>query len=49
MLDNIPHRNMAKSAIIIRSSDLEKVKDYVRDKVEDISVLKEKDNTTDGQ
>ena len=61
LLDNIPHRKIAKSVIIIRSSDLEKVRDYVRGKVEeihvrtivlteeDIKALKEKDHTTDGQ
>ena len=61
LLDDIPHRKIAKSVIIIRSSDLEMVKNYVRDKVEeihvrtivlteeDISALDEKDHATDGQ
>ena len=61
LLDDIPHRKIAKSVIIIRSSDLEKVKDYVRDRVEEIHVrtivlteedirtLKEKDHAADGQ
>ena len=44
-MDDIPHRKIAKSVIIIRSSDLEKVKDYVRDRAEEFHVrtLKEKD------
>ena len=61
LLDGIPHRKIAKGVIIIRSSDLERVKDYVRDRVEEIHVrtivlteediraLKEKDHATDGQ
>ena len=47
LLDDIPHRKIAKSVIIIRSSDLEKVKDYFGDRVEEIHVrtivLTEKD------
>ena len=45
LLDDIPYRKIAKSVIIIRSSDLEKVKDYVRDRTEEFHVrtLKEKD------
>ena len=38
LLDDIPHRKIAKSVIIIKSSDLEKVKDYVRNRVEEIHV-----------
>ena len=61
LLDDIPHRKIAKSVIIIRSSDLEMVKNYVRDKVEeihvrtivlteeDIEALKEKDHALDRQ
>ena len=61
LLDDIPHRKITKSVIIIRSSDLEKVKDYVRDRVEeihvrtivlteeDIKALDKKDHATDGQ
>ena len=60
LLDDIPHRKIVKSVIIIRSSDLGKVMDYVRDRVEDIHVrtivltegdvkaLQEEDHTENG-
>lgn len=60
LLDDIPHRKIARSVIIIRSSDLDRVKDYVKDKVEevhvrtivlteeDIRALKERKHTTNG-
>ncbi|EQD69408.1 hypothetical protein B1A_06922 [mine drainage metagenome] len=38
LLDDIPHRKIGKGVIIIRSEDLERVKEYVRDKVEDIHI-----------
>ncbi len=34
-LGSIPHRKLGKSIIIIRSTDLEKVKEYFKDKVEE--------------
>ena len=60
LLEGIPHRKIAKSVIIIRSSDLGKVMNYVRDKVEEIHVrtivltksdvkaLQEEDHTANG-
>lgn len=37
-LDDIPHRKIARSVIIIRTSDLEKVKDYMKGRVEEMHV-----------
>ena len=60
-LDDIPRRKIAKSVIIIRSSDLKKVKDNIRGRVEevhvrtmvlteeDIRTLKEKNHAADVQ
>ncbi|EQD74560.1 hypothetical protein B1B_02602, partial [mine drainage metagenome] len=38
LLDDIPHRKIAKGVIIIRSEDLERVKEYVKEKVEEIHI-----------
>lgn len=38
LLDDIPHRKIAKGVIIIRSEDLERVKGYVKDKVGEIQI-----------
>ncbi|EQD39463.1 hypothetical protein B1B_15339, partial [mine drainage metagenome] len=38
LLDDIPHRKIARSVIIIRSSDLEKARNHIRDNVQEIHV-----------
>ncbi len=38
LLDDIPHRKIAKGVIIIRSEDLERVKEYFEDKVEEVYI-----------